>query len=87
MPRVNLGEVMRAGGNGVVVASKCEGFKEGDRVTGIVGCTFPLISAICSDGAFLFIPVLLLLLTLCCRLLFVFGGQSKSIFKDLLLPA
>ena len=37
IPPVGIGEVMRAGGIGVVVASKHGGFAEGDRVTGALG--------------------------------------------------
>ncbi len=37
MPPVNIGEVMRGLGVGVVVASKCEGFAVGDAVAGMVG--------------------------------------------------
>jgi len=37
IPPVGLGEVMRAGGVGEVVASRCPGLAEGDCVTGITG--------------------------------------------------
>lgn len=37
MPPVAIGEVMRALGVGVVLASKCEGFAVGDHVTGTIG--------------------------------------------------
>ncbi len=37
MPPVAIGEVMRALGVGIVLASKCKGFAVGDHVTGTVG--------------------------------------------------
>src|ERR1700688_4502395 len=37
VPPVGLGEAMRAGGAGTVVASRHPGFATGDRVTGIFG--------------------------------------------------
>src|SRR4051812_10046289 len=37
VPPVGIGEVMRAGGVGHVVASKADGLAEGDHVSGLLG--------------------------------------------------
>ena len=56
MPPIQIGEVVRSGGIGTVLASKNPKYNEGDLVTGLVGWQTHTISTGKAENAFRVIP-------------------------------